>query len=115
MKTKLTILACTFIAPFAFGQAQATDDTSHGARQQVSTNSGDNKIGSLQTFTPGSNLTISSTAMTHPAKYRVAKEVQIQNASGGTIAQTSIRPGTQVSLGFNAEGQVDRITLLDTR
>ena len=113
MKTKLIVLACIFIAPFAFGQAQATDDTSHGDRQQV--NAGQNKIGTLQTFTPGSNLTISATAMTHPAKYRVAKDVQIQKPSGAAVSPTSIHAGTQVSLGFNAEGQVDRITLLDAR
>jgi hypothetical protein len=114
MKKELTILACMLIAPLAFGQASA-DGTTQGPRTQVNTRMvGPGKVGTVETFN-GSNITVAATAMTHPIKYRVAKDVHFDNASGGALTADSVRAGTRVQLGFNNEGQVDRITLLDLR
>jgi len=112
MKIKLIILACAFITPFAFGQHKS-DDTTGGPTTMVP--SSDGKMGTVASFVGGSTITLSSTALTHPAKYRVAKDVKFVNTGGNTASAGSVRPGTKVSLGFNAEGQVDEIKLLDLR
>jgi hypothetical protein len=113
MKTKLIALACMLIAPLAFGQADATTRT-EGPTTQTNT-TGPTKIGSVDSYIAGSNITLTSTLLTHPSKYMVAKDVQYENADGKAVGPNSVRPGTRVQLGFNGEGKVDRITLLDLR
>lgn len=113
MKTKLIILACTLITPFAFGQAK-TDDTTGGPKTVVPVPP-EGKMGTVASFVPGSSITLNQDALTHPAKFVVAKEVIFEKPSGAEISPNSVQPGTRVRVRFNPDGQVSRITLLDPR
>lgn len=110
MKTTLIILACVLTSPMAFGQARTT---SGGPTTQV--NAGQGKMGTVDSFISGNSITLTSTLLTHPAKYRVAKDVKFENASDKSVTADSVRPGTRVQLGFNENGMVDEIKLLDLR
>jgi hypothetical protein len=112
MKTKVVMIASILIAPLAFGQARA-DDSTAGPRARVTP--GLYKAGTVDSFLPGQNITITSSLLTHPAKYIVSKDMQFENGSGGTVSPRSVQPGTRVKLEFNPAGQIDRIILLDLR
>src|SRR5215213_1960117 len=112
MKTKLIILACTLIGPFAFGQAKA-DGTTDGPKTYIPVPGG--KMGTIASFVPGSSITINQDAFTNPTKFVMAKGVIFEKASGAAVSPDSIQPGTRVRVGLNPDGQVDRITLLDPR
>jgi hypothetical protein len=112
MKITLITLAFALTAPLAFGQADGSARSS-GPKTQV--NAGPTKTGSVDSFISGRAITLTSTLLTHPARYTVAKEVQFENANGTAITADSVRPGTLVRLSFNSEGKVDRVTLLDLR
>lgn len=117
MKTKLIILACTVITSFAFGQTKTeeTTTTTVVTKKEVPAAERAGKMGTVASFEPGSQITISQDAFTNPTKYPMAKGVVFDKPSGAAVSPDSIKPGTRVGVRLNAEGQVDHITLLDAR
>ena len=118
MKTKLIILACAFISPFAFGQTTketTTTVTTTTEPKKVETVSDAGKMGTVASFIPADSITISQDAFTHPTKFRMAKGVVFNKPSGASISPDSIQPGTRVGVRLNPDGDVDQITLLDAR
>jgi hypothetical protein len=112
MKTKLIVLACMLIAPLAFGQAD-TSARSSGPITQTKVLE-PHKIGTVDSIA-GSTVMLTSTAFSHPIKYILAKDVQYETADGKPITPDSVKPGTKVEIGFNEEGLVNRIRLIDLR
>ena len=113
MKTKLIILACTLMSPFAFGQVKTEETTTVVTKTEVPVERA-GKAGTVASFIPGDSITLSQDALTNPTKYPMAKGVVFER-SGAAVSPDSIRPGTRVGVRLNAEGQVDHITLLDSR
>jgi hypothetical protein len=113
MKTKLILLACTLITPFAFGQTKVEETTVTTKTEAPADHAG--KMGTVASFLPGSSITINQDAFTHPTKYQMAKGVAFTKASGAAVSPDSIQPGTRVGVRLNSDGQVDQITLLDPR
>jgi hypothetical protein len=74
-----------------------------------------NRTGSITSFQPGRSITINANLLTHDTKYMVASNVEYSTKSGGTVDPRLLRSGARVELGFNSEGKVDRITLVDER
>ena len=115
MKTKLIILACTVISPFAFGQVKTEETTTVVTKPDVPAVERAGKMGTVASFIPGTSITLSQDALTNPTKYPMAKGVVFDKPSGAAVSPDSIQPGTRVGVRLNAEGQVDHITLLDPR
>lgn len=114
MKTKLIILACTLISPFAFGQVK-TEETRTVVTEKEAAVDRAGKMGTVASFIPGTSITLNQDAFTNPTKYPMAKGVVFDKPSGAAVSPDSVQPGTRVGVRLNAEGQVDHITLLDPR
>lgn len=114
MKKQLITLACLCLAPLVFGQATNEDNPS-GEKTYSANTSGSDRTGAVASYEAGQNITINSTTDTHPVRYVVAKDVQYQKQGGGTVDANLIKQGAKVQLNFDAEGQVDRIILIDER
>ena len=116
MKTKLIIVVCTLICPFAFGQVKTEETTTTvvtKTEDPVKRRTG--TMGTVASFVPGETITINQDALTNPLKYPLAKGVVFDQSSGALVSPDSIKPGTRVGVRLNADGQVDHITLLDLR
>jgi hypothetical protein len=113
MKKQLITFACLCIAPLAFGQSATNEAKPSGERTYTTNTSGDAKTGSVASFQPGQDITINSTAETHPKRFVVAKNVRYQKQGGGEVDPSLIKQGAKVQLTFNADGQVDRVILID--
>ena len=74
-----------------------------------------NKTGSITAIDPGRSITINANILTHDTKYVVASNVEYSKKGGGAVALAAFRAGARVELGFNAEGQVNRISLVEGR
>ena len=72
-----------------------------------------NAIGAVSAFEPGKTITVRSTPMTQPVKYVLGKDVRFENESGSPVQPSTVRAGTRVQLDFDAEGQVNRIEVVD--
>jgi len=115
MKTKLTILACTLITAFAFGQTTTEKTTTVVTKETEPSVERWGKMGTVASFIPGTSITINQDMLTNPTKYSMAKGVVFDKPSGAAIDPSSVQPGTRVGVRLNADGQVDHITLLDPR
>ena len=71
-----------------------------------------NKTGSITAFEPGRSITINANILTHETKYAVASNVHYARKGGGPASPGLFRTGSRVELGFNSEGQVERISLV---
>jgi hypothetical protein len=111
MKKQLVILLCLVGAPLAFAQTTATDK----ANSTVTQNFESNKVATITAYEPGKSITVNSTTVTHPVKYVVASNVQCEKKGGGQITPDLLKPGSRVELDFDAEGQVNRISLIELR
>jgi hypothetical protein len=111
MKRQLLILASLALAPLAFGQTTQTTDKATGPSTYQ--NADPYKTGTVTAYDAGKSILMNSNTQTHPVKYVVAPTVRYDKKGGGTITPELIRQGTRVELGFDAEGQVNHITLID--
>jgi hypothetical protein len=111
MKKQLLILASVALAPLAFGQTTETSDTT--TRPTSYQNADPYKTGTVTAYEAGKSIIMNSNTQTHPVKYVVSPDVRYEKKGGGTITPELVRQGTRVELGFDAEGQVNRIMLVD--
>jgi len=114
MKTKLIILTCMLICPFAFGQVKIEETKTVVTKTEPAVERA-GTMGTVASFLPGSSITINQDALTNPRKYPMAKGVVFDKQSGAAVSPDSIQPGTRVGVRLNAAGEVDHITLLDPR
>jgi hypothetical protein len=114
MKTKLIILTCALICPFAFGQTTTEKTTTVVTKNEPAVERA-GTMGTVASFIPGTSITINQDMLTNPKKYPMAKGVVFDKPSGAAVDPSSVQPGTRVGVRLNADGQVDHITLLDPR
>ena len=113
MKTVI-ILACTLMSSFAFGQVETKETTTVvTTKTDVPVERG-GKAGTVESFIPGTSITVRQDALTNPTKYPMAKAVVFEK-SGAAVSPDSINSGSRVGVRLNAAGEVDQITLLDSR
>lgn len=105
MKKLFLTPACILLVALAFAQPTL----GAGARTYA------NKTGSITSFQPGRSITINANLLTHDTKFIIASNVEYSTKGGGTVDPRLLRAGARVELGFNSEGQVDRIILVDER
>jgi len=103
MKKLFLTPACMLLVVMAFGQTTLASGTRTYA----------NKTGSITAFEPGHSITINANILTHETKYVVASNVHYAKKGGGPANPSQFRTGARVELGFNGEGQVDRINLVE--
>ena len=105
MKKLFLTPACMLLAVLTFGTTTFASD----ARTYA------NKTGSITAVDPGRSITINANILTHDTKYVLASNVVYSKKGGGAVALGAFRAGARVELGFNAEGQVNRISLVEGR
>ena len=117
MKKKLItlVMSCVFVAPLGFAQSANNEARPAGERSQSTKPSNSNNTGSIASYEPGKNITLNLTTETHPVRYVVAPDVHYMRQGGGAVTPDVIKQGAKVQVGFNAEGHVNRITLIDQR
>ena len=117
MKTKLIILTCSLICPFAFGQVKTEETKTVVTTTEKAASPVDRHgtMGTVASFLPGTSITINQDMLTNPKKYPMAKGVVFDKPSGAAVSPDSVQPGTRVGVRLNAAGEVDHVTLLDPR
>ena len=107
MKKLFLTGTCLLFASLAF--AQTSTNPPDNTRYYT------NKVGSITAFEPGTSITINGNLLTHEAKYAVSRNVHYRRKGGGAITPSLLRTGSRVELGFNREGQVEQISLVEGR
>jgi hypothetical protein len=109
-KMKKTFLTSACMILFAsLAVAQTTTNQPSTTRYYA------NRTGSITSFQPGRSITINANLLTHDTRFVVAPNVEYSTKGGGPVDPRLLRAGARVELGFNSEGQVDRVTLVDQR
>jgi hypothetical protein len=102
MKKLFLTPACILFVVLALGQTTLASTRTYA-----------NKTGSITAFEPGRSITINANILTHETKYVVASHLHYAKKGGGPVSPSSFRIGSRVELGFNSEGRVNRLTLVE--
>src|SRR5436190_21050324 len=124
MKRIIVVLVCAMIAPLAFAQTIAkTSGVEHtGQIQKAPTQitTGAVKIGAVTAFNPGqrpiesaSPIVVQSSPDTKPVSYILGKKVRYVDKDGRVYDPHLVRPGTRVQVGFDRNGRVARVTVVE--